>query len=157
VLIAAAIESVGSGQRLVGAHCAHGKVRVLRADQPLGDALRCVTLRASEQAQGEYLVLLAADSEVVNPNWIESLLNHAQRPEVAIVGAKLVDRDGKISQAGLILGMNDGVGSAFIGEKHAAERLHASLGGRAELFGGVEGVPDGAQGAVRRAGRAGRE
>ena len=60
---------------------------------------------ASEQAQGEYLVLLATDSEVVNPNWIESLLNHAQRPEVGIVGAKLVDRDGKISQAGLILGL----------------------------------------------------
>jgi hypothetical protein len=52
---------------------------------------------ASEQAQGEYLVLLAADSEVVNPNWIDSLLNHAQRPEVGVVGAKLVDRDGNMS------------------------------------------------------------
>ncbi|WNZ85896.1 TIGR00180 family glycosyltransferase [Pseudomonas sp. P108] len=96
----------------------HAKVNVLRADQPLSEV--ALYNAASEQAQGEYLVLLAADSEVVNPNWIDSLLNHAQRPEVGIVGAKLVDRDGKVSQAGLILGFNDGVGSAFIGEKHAA-------------------------------------
>lgn len=96
----------------------NAKVRVLYADQTLSNAALCNA--ASQEAQGEYLVLLAADSEVVNPNWIESLLNHGQRPEVGIVGAKLVDRDGKIAQAGLILGMNDGVGSAFVGERHGA-------------------------------------
>lgn len=97
----------------------HPKVSVLRADQTLSDAALYNT--ASQQAQGEYLVLLAADSEVVNPNWLESLLNHAQRPEVGVVGPKLIDRDGKVTQAGLILGMNGGVGSAFVGEKHDAE------------------------------------
>ncbi|MBK5536302.1 TIGR00180 family glycosyltransferase [Pseudomonas sp. TH08] len=97
----------------------NAKVRVLRADQPLNDAALCNA--ASQEAQGEYLVLMTPDSEVVNPNWIESLLNHALRPEVGIVGAKLVDRDGKISQAGLILGFNGDIGSAFVGEKHAAE------------------------------------
>jgi GT2 family glycosyltransferase len=97
----------------------HPKVSVLRADQTLSDA--ALYNAASQQAQGEYLVLLAADSEVVNPNWLESLLNHAQRPEVGVVGPKLIDRDGKVTQAGLILGMNGGVGSAFVGEKHDAE------------------------------------
>ena len=95
----------------------HPKVNVLRADQPLGDV--ALYNAASEQAQGEYLVLLAADAEVVNPNWLDSLLNHGQRPEVGIVGAKLVNRDGKTSQAGLILGLNGGVASAFTGEKHS--------------------------------------
>jgi len=97
----------------------HPKVSVLRADQSLSDV--ALYNAASQQAQGEYLVLLAADSEVVNPNWLESLLNHAQRPEVGVVGPKLIDRDGKVTQAGLILGMNGGVGSAFVGEKHDAE------------------------------------
>lgn len=96
----------------------NAKVRVLFADQPLSDAAACNA--ASQQAQGEYLVLLAADAEVVNPNWIESLLNHAQRPEVGIVGAKLIDRERKIAQAGLILGLNGGVGSAFVGEEYDA-------------------------------------
>ncbi|MEN5310507.1 TIGR00180 family glycosyltransferase [Pseudomonas koreensis] len=97
----------------------NSKVRVLRAGQTLSDAALCNA--ASQEAQGEYLVLLAADSEVVNPNWIESLLNHAQRPEVGVVGVKLVARDRKVAQAGLILGLNGGVESAFIGEKLDAE------------------------------------
>jgi GT2 family glycosyltransferase len=97
----------------------HPKVSVLRADQTLSEV--ALYNAASQQAQGEYLVLLAADSEVVNPNWLESLLNHAQRPEVGVVGPKLIDRDGKVTQAGLILGMNGGVGSAFVGEKQDAE------------------------------------
>ncbi|MFJ7793547.1 TIGR00180 family glycosyltransferase [Pseudomonas sp. NPDC096950] len=101
----------------LGAH-QHAKVRVLRADRPLNNV--ALYNAASQQAQGEYLVLLAADGEVVNPNWIESLLNHAQRPEVGIVGAKLVDREGKVTQAGLILGLNGGVGSAFVGQRYDA-------------------------------------
>ncbi|WP_256588920.1 glycosyltransferase, partial [Pseudomonas sp. HMWF021] len=95
------------------------RVRVLHAGSPLSAV--ALSNAASQQAQGEYLVLMAADSEVVNPNWIESLLNHAQRPEVGVVGAKLVGRDGKVTQAGLILGLNGGIEAAFIGEKHDAD------------------------------------
>lgn len=97
----------------------NAKVRVLYSEQPLTAAGLCNA--ASQQAQGEFLVLMAADSEVVNPNWIESLLNHAQRPEVGIVGAKVIDREGNISSAGLIPGMHGGVGSAFVGEERDAE------------------------------------
>lgn len=97
----------------------HAKVRVLHTDRLLSDT--ALYNAASQEAQGEYLVLLAADSELVNPNWIESLLNHAQRPEVGIVGAKLVDHDGNVTQAGLILGLNGGVGSAFVGERFDAD------------------------------------
>lgn len=71
---------------------------------------------ASQQAKGEYLVTLAADSEVVNVNWIESLLNQVLRPEVGVVGVKLIDREGSVTQAGLVLGFNDGVGSASVGK-----------------------------------------
>lgn len=101
----------------------HPKVQVLRTDHTVSDV--ALYNAASQQAQGEYLVLLAADSEVVNPNWLELLLNHAQRPEVGVVGPKLIDRNAKVTQAGLILGMNGGVGSAFVGEKQdAAGYLH---------------------------------
>lgn len=96
----------------------NAKVRVLYADQSLGEV--ALYNAASHEAQGEYLVLMATQAEVVHPNWIELLLNHAQRPEVGIVGAKLVDRDGKVSHAGLILGLNGSVGSPFIGQRHDA-------------------------------------
>jgi len=103
-----------------------GRVRVLRSDSRISSA--ALGNWASKQAKGDYLVLLSADSEQVNPNWIESLLNQAQRPEVGVVGVKLVDRQGLVTQAGLILGMNGGVSSAFVGEpKNASGYLHRLL------------------------------
>lgn len=56
--------------------------------------------QAATQAQGQYLVLMSSSSEVVSPAWIDALLNHAQRPEVGVVGAKLIDRAGLVAHAG---------------------------------------------------------
>ncbi|MDY7560764.1 TIGR00180 family glycosyltransferase [Pseudomonas sp. 10B1] len=98
---------------------AGSRVRVLRNEQALNAS--ALLNDACRQANGEYLVLLSDEAEVVSPNWIELLLNQAQRPEVGVVGAKLIESDGKITQAGLILGLNGGVGSAFVGEKKDAK------------------------------------
>jgi len=89
------------------------RVRVFRAEHRMSvAALRNLV---SQEAKGEYLVLLDAESQIVNVGWIESLLNQAQRPEVGVVGVRLVDQEGQVTQAGLILGFNGGVGSAFVG------------------------------------------
>ena len=37
-----------------------------------------------------------------------------------MVGAKLIDRDGSVTQAGLILGFNEGAGSPFVGQPKTA-------------------------------------
>jgi len=95
-----------------------GRVRVLKSEQPI--SLPALYNAASQQAQGEFLVLLDSDAEVVNPNWIESLLNHALRPEVGVVGAKLIDSQGQVTQAGLILSNHAGVLPAFSGEANGA-------------------------------------
>ncbi|MFD2643339.1 TIGR00180 family glycosyltransferase [Pseudomonas japonica] len=89
-----------------------GRVRVLQSPQRLSGA--ALINAASAEVGGEYLVLLAADAEVVNANWLELLLNQAQRPEVGVVGAKLVDEHGKVTQGGLMLGA-DGVRAAHVG------------------------------------------
>ncbi|MNZ12372.1 N-acetylglucosaminyl-diphospho-decaprenol L-rhamnosyltransferase [compost metagenome] len=91
-----------------------GKVRVLQSAERLSAAALCNA--ASAEAKGQYLILLAADAEVVNANWIEALLNQAQRPEVGVVGAKLLDTDGKLAQAGLLLDAEGAVAPAFAGE-----------------------------------------
>ncbi|WP_431144763.1 TIGR00180 family glycosyltransferase [Pseudomonas alvandae] len=98
----------------------HQASRVRLLDIHAGVATGSLINAASQEAKGDYLVTLAANSEVVNVNWIESLLNQALRPEVGVVGAKLIERDGRITQAGLILGLNDSVGSAFVGESKTA-------------------------------------
>lgn len=71
---------------------------------------------AVSQAKGSYYLLLSSQAAVIQEDWLDELLNHAQRPEVGAVGAKLVSPEGKIVQAGLILGLNGVAGPAFAGE-----------------------------------------
>ena len=54
-------------------------------------------------AKGEHIVLLNNDTEVIMPEWLESLLEHSQRPEVGAVGAKLIYQDNTIQHAGVII------------------------------------------------------
>jgi GT2 family glycosyltransferase len=56
-------------------------------------------------AAGEFLLFLNNDTEVINPDWLERLLEHAQRPDVGAVGAKLYYHDDKIQHAGVIIGI----------------------------------------------------
>jgi O-antigen biosynthesis protein len=61
---------------------------------------------AARKASGDYLVLLNNDTEVITPDWIESMLEHAQRKEVGAVGCKLLYSDRSIQHAGVVLGMS---------------------------------------------------
>nr|WED69127.1 glycosyltransferase [Pectobacterium colocasium] len=70
---------------------------------------------AAEKAKGEVLLFLNNDTEITNGKWLEALLNHALRPEVGIVGAKLAFADGRIQHGGIVLGMNDSAAIAFQG------------------------------------------
>lgn len=62
--------------------------------------------------QGEQILLLNNDMEVITPGWLEALLEHAQRPDVGAVGAKLLYADGTIQHAGVVLGMRGVAGHA---------------------------------------------
>lgn len=70
---------------------------------------------AAKKAKGEVLLFLNNDTEITNGKWLEALLNHALRPEVGIVGAKLAFADGRIQHGGIVLGMNDSAAIAFQG------------------------------------------
>jgi len=63
-------------------------------------------------AKGEHIVLMNNDIEIINPDWIETLLEHSQRKEVGAVGAKLYFPDGRIQHAGVIIGMGGFAGHA---------------------------------------------
>lgn len=68
---------------------------------------------AAQQARGEFVLWLDATAGVLAPGWLQQLLNHAQRPEVGAVGAKLLTAEGKVRHAGLVLGLGGLVGRAF--------------------------------------------
>ncbi|MBQ9141578.1 MAG: glycosyltransferase family 2 protein [Lachnospiraceae bacterium] len=56
-----------------------------------------------KQAEGEYILLLNNDTEVITPGWMEEMLMYAQREDVGAVGAKLLYADRTIQHAGVIL------------------------------------------------------
>lgn len=58
-----------------------------------------------QHADGEYILLLNNDTEVITVNWIEELLMYAQREDVGAVGAKLYYPDKTIQHAGVVIGL----------------------------------------------------
>lgn len=90
------------------------KIRVLRYPHPFN--FSAMNNFAAREAQGDYLVLLNNDTAVIREDWLDEMLNHAQRPEVGIVGAKLLYPDGRIQHAGVVLGLNGPADHPFIGE-----------------------------------------
>lgn len=60
---------------------------------------------AVKQANGEYVLLLNNDIEIITPDWLEQMLMFAQRDDVGAVGAKLYYSDDTIQHAGVIVGL----------------------------------------------------
>jgi GT2 family glycosyltransferase len=56
-------------------------------------------------SKGEILALLNNDIEVVEPDWMSQLVSHAIRPEVGIVGARLLYPDRTVQHAAIIVGL----------------------------------------------------
>ncbi|MEH6493214.1 glycosyltransferase [Halopseudomonas sp.] len=93
-------------------------VKVLRSGERLSQS--DANNQAALNASGDYLFLLAPDVAVINDSWLDELMNHAQRPEVGIVGACTVNADGKITHAGQVLGLEGPAGEVFLGESLGA-------------------------------------
>ena len=64
--------------------------------------------RAAKACEGEYLLFLNDDIEIEQEDWLDALLEHAQRPEVGVVGPQLVYPGGKVQHAGMFLGAGIG-------------------------------------------------
>jgi glycosyltransferase involved in cell wall biosynthesis len=60
---------------------------------------------AVKKAQGKYLLFLNNDTEVVTPDWIEGMVEQAQRSSIGAVGALLLFPDDTIQHAGVIGGI----------------------------------------------------
>lgn len=70
---------------------------------------------AAKQVDGEYILLLNNDIEVITPDWIEQMLMFAQRKDVGAVGAKLYYDDDTIQHAGVIVGLGGVAGHSHKG------------------------------------------
>jgi glycosyltransferase involved in cell wall biosynthesis len=98
----AGMAQLGSDRVRVLSYPAHGNIAAMRNF-------------AVGHARGEYVLLLNPYAVITQTEWLDELLNHAQRPEVGIVGGKLFNPDGHILHAGVILGLQGPAGLPFYG------------------------------------------
>lgn len=70
----------------------------------------------AKEANGEYVLLLNNDTEMIEPDSIKEMLDVCMRLDVGIVGAKLLYEDNTIQHAGVIIGFGGVAGHAFIGQ-----------------------------------------
>ena len=71
---------------------------------------------AAREATGEFLCFLNNDTEVGNPQWLRSMVEHASQPETGIVGGVLLYPDGTLQHMGVALGHNFIAGHPYRGE-----------------------------------------
>jgi O-antigen biosynthesis protein len=79
-------------------------------------------------AQGDVLLFLNNDIEVIEPQWLEEMLQWALLPEIGVVGAKLLYPNGTIQHAGVVIGL----------EGHASHCFYGLPEGESGPFGSVD-------------------
>ena len=62
---------------------------------------------AARIADGDFLLFLNDDVEIVEPGWLEAMLAEAAHPGVGVVGARLLYPDGTVQHGGMFLGVNN--------------------------------------------------
>ena len=75
------------------------RVRVVDCPGPFNFSWLCN--EGAKASQGDYLLFLNNDVEVLTTDWLEHLIRLASRPEVGVAGATLIYPDGSIQHTGL--------------------------------------------------------
>lgn len=69
-----------------------------------------------EQSSGEVIVILSATTVLIDSGWIDEMLPLLMRPDVALVGGRILDGKKKVAHAGGVLGVTDDRDGLFKGE-----------------------------------------
>ncbi len=72
-----------------------------------------------EKAQGDYLLFLNNDTRILHGDWLNAMIEQAQRKSVGAVGCLLMYPDNSVQNSGFILGVNGIASHAYKGISNA--------------------------------------
>lgn len=78
-------------------------VRVIT--QPRSASFPAVLNAGAQAARQDYLLFLSDSTQPLSKDWLDEMLGYAVQPGVGVVGAKALGADGKVSNAGYVLGL----------------------------------------------------
>lgn len=110
--------------------------RILRDDRPFN--FSALNNMAAKEAEGDLLLLLNNDTEVISPNWLSEMVGIVLQEGIGVVGAKLYHTNGLIQHGGVILGL--GAAKVAGHMHHNLPRAHSGYFGRAVLTQQVSAV-----------------
>ncbi|HSR94700.1 MAG TPA: glycosyltransferase [Solirubrobacterales bacterium] len=76
------------------------RLRLVEYDEPFNFSAK--VNRGAVRSEGEHLLLLNDDMEVVTPDWLERLVMYSGIAEVGAVGGRLLWEDGRLQHAGVL-------------------------------------------------------
>jgi len=88
------------------------KIRVVEYNHPFN--FSAINNFGVKHANGEIIVFLNDDIEIISPEWLDELVSHSVRPEIGAVGAKLYYPNNQIQHAGVVLGLGGVAGHAYL-------------------------------------------
>jgi GT2 family glycosyltransferase len=89
------------------------RVRIIHDPRPFNFA--ALNNAAARGSSADAVVFLNNDTELVDPEWVSTLLGEAMRPEVGAVAPMLLYPDGLVQHAGAALGLHGYAGHPFAG------------------------------------------
>jgi GT2 family glycosyltransferase len=89
------------------------KHRLLRYSGPFN--FSALNNFAVEQTDSPWVLFLNNDTEVIEGDWLTTMAEHVQRPEVGAVGARLLYPDDTVQHAGIVVGVGGIAEHAFRG------------------------------------------
>ena len=104
------------------------RVHVVRYDKPFN--FSAINNYAVEHSLGKYLLFLNNDTEVISSDWMQAMVEQAQRPSIGVVGGLLLYPDDTIQHAGVVIGLGGVAG-------HSQNGLHRNDPG---YFGSVRAI-----------------
>ena len=116
------------------------EIRIFLSDPRHNFAMRMNYLE--QQAKGKYILLLNEHCIFLVKSWLSMLMNHIQREEVGCVGPKIISIDHKILSAGMLIGVDSGMGHIGQGEnwltkgylnRYCCEQNYSALSGNCLL------------------------